>query len=247
MIYSEKVLATLWRGDSVPDNLEVLYAPREGFFSTSYTLVKDGKRHRRSTKLFNCWTNLTQRCLKGSQQQERIKSYVGCVNKFKDYQDFAEFCYELPFFTHKDQEGKPYEIDKDVKGFLTKHGGVYSKETLCMLPKDINCFLTCVQLHGGKNTRSTKGVIQEHGDNFSVRTQDVCGDKSRKVMFRCNTYQEAYSKLKELKNQQASFLAEKYKETIEPCVYDFLKGFDLDVWEKWTYEKRGLRKGEVNV
>ena len=115
MIYSEKVLSTLWRGQPVDNDLVVLYVPREGFFPTSYTVMIDGKRCRRSTKLYNCWTNMSQRCLDGSQQQQKIKSYVGCTSNFKSYQEFAEFCYNLPNFTCLDGKGNPYEIDKDVK------------------------------------------------------------------------------------------------------------------------------------
>ena len=245
MIYSETVLNTLWRGQPLDDELVVLYTPKEGFFPTSYTVLINGKRCRRSTRLYNCWTNMSQRCLDGSQQQMKIKSYAGCTNTFKNYQEFAEFCYNLPNFTCVDDKGNPYEIDKDVKGFLTKQFGLYSKETLCMLPKDINCFLTCVQKHNDSLTRSTKGVIQEHGGNYNVRTQDVCGDGERKVMYRCKNYNEAYNHLRELKKKQAVFLADKYKASIEQCVVDFLNNFDLDVWEKWTYEKwenKGIKK-----
>ena len=237
MIYSEKVLNTLWRGQPIDNDLVVLYAPREGFFPTTYTVMIGGKMCRRSTRLYNCWTNMSQRCLEGSHQQRKIKSYVGCTNTFKNYQKFAEFCYALPNFTCVDSKGNPYEIDKDVKGFLTKQSSLYSEETLCMLPKDINCFLTCVQRHNEALTRSTKGVIQKHGGKYSVRTQDVCGDGERKVMYRCESYQEAYDCLRNLKKVQASFLAEKYRNSIEQCVIDFLNSFDLDVWEKWTYEK----------
>ena len=237
MIYSIKVLETLWRGSPVQDDVVVIYHPKDGFFPTSYTKVVNGKRLRRSTPLFNCWSNMVQRCLTGSQQQMKIKSYVGCVNYFKNYQSFAEFCHALPFFTQKDADGKVYEIDKDIQGFLCKQGGMYSQATLCMIPKDINCFLTCVQRHGETLTRSTKGVIQQSGKNFHVRTQDVCGDKERKVMFRCSSYEEAYEKLCNLKKEQAVFLANKYKGKVEDCVIEFLHSFDLNEWEKWTYEK----------
>ena len=70
-----------------------------------------------------------------------------------------------------------------------------------------------------------------------MRTQDVCGDGERKIMQYCSSYQESYNYLRSLKKKQASFLAEKYKSSIEQCVIDFLNNFDLDVWEKWTYEK----------
>lgn len=247
MMLSDSVLDTLWRGLNVPHDLIVLYQAKDGFFPTSYTALRNGQRVRRSTNLYNCWTNLSQRCLKGSEQQEKIKSYKGCVNKFKSYQEFAEFCYTLPNFTKLDEFGKTYEIDKDIKGFLTQQTGVYSKDTLCMIPKDINCFLTCVQIHGECSERSTKGVIQKSGNRYSVRTQDVCGDRKRKVLQICDSYDEAYNYLCELKKQQAKFLADKFKENVEACVVDFLNSFDLNVWEKWTYEKWENKRGEINV
>lgn len=237
MVLSEKVLNTLFRGLPFPDDIDVLYQPKDGFFPTTYTKLRNGEKARRSTKLYNCWTNMSQRCLKGSDQQLKIKSYEGCVSEFSDYQEFAEFCYNLPHFTQLDEFGKTYEIDKDIKGFILGKSGVYSKDTLCMIPKDINCFLTCVQKHGDVIKRSTKGVIQKTGQYYQVRTQDVCGDRERKVMYRCEDYDEAYSKLKEIKKIQASFLANKFNGKVEDCVVEFLNSFDLDVWEKWTYEK----------
>lgn len=245
MLLSDGVLDTLWRGLPVPDDLIVLYQSKDGFFPTSYTSLRNEKRVRRSTSLYNCWTNMSQRCLKGSEQQEKIKSYKGCINKFKCYQEFAEFCYKLPNFTKLDEFGKTYEIDKDIKGFITQQIGVYSKDTLCMIPKDINCFLTCVQIHGERSERSTKGVIQQSGKNFSVRTQDVCGDRKRKILYTCDNYEEAYEYLCELKKAQAKFLAEKFKDSVEVCVVDFLNSFDLNVWEKWTYEKWESKKGDI--
>src|SRR5574343_292456 len=237
MMLSNKVLDTLWRGLPIPSDLIVLYQAKDGFFPTSYTSLRNNQRVRRSTNLYNCWTNMKQRCLEGSDQQEKIKSYKGCINKFDNYQDFAEFCYNLPNFTKLDEFGKTYEIDKDIKGFLTQQVGTYGKDTLCMIPKDINCFLTCIQLHGDNLERSTKGVIQQHGSTFSVRTQDVCGDRQRKVFYKCKSYDEAYDYLCKLKRTQANFLADKFKDDVEDCVIKFLREFDLNVWEGWTYSK----------
>lgn len=244
MVLSNSVIDTVFRGLPVPEETVVLYYPKEGVFPTSYTLIKDGVRARRSTNLYNCWTNMSQRCLEGSSQQLKIKSYEGCINNFNNYQEFAEFCYNLPFFTYLDEFGKPYEIDKDIKGFLSNKSGLYSKDTICMLPKDINCFLTCVQKHGENIMRSTQGVIQRIGKTaYQVRTQDVCGDRKRKVMFVCEDYNLAYSYLKELKKKQAKFLAAKFKGKVEDCVIDFLNSFDLDVWENWTYQKWENKRG----
>lgn len=238
MILSVEVIDTVFRGLPVPDDVTRIYLPKQGYFPT--TILRNGygrKGLRRTVPLYNCWSNMFQRCLSGSQQQEKIKSYVGCTHTFIDYQDFAEFCHTLPFFRCLDQAENPYELDKDVKGFLLNKPNVYSKETICMLPKDINCFLTCVQLHNDSFERSTKGVIQKVRNYFQVRTQDVCGDRTRKVISKHNTYEEAYDSLCELKKKQAKFLANKFKGKIENDAVDFLNNFNLPVWEEWTYHK----------
>ena len=238
MILSNQVVDTLFRGMPVPEEITRIYQPKHGFFPTTIILKDYGRKGlRRAVPLYNCWSNMIQRCLSGSSQQEKIKSYVGCKHLFTDYQDFAEFCYELPYFTQLDQFGNPYEIDKDVKGFIMNLPNTYSKETICILPKDINCFLTCVQIHNNSTERSTKGVIQEVRNKFQVRTQDVCGDRQRKVMSKYETYDEAYNALCDLKQAQARFLADKFKGKVDDVVIDFLMNFDLREWEKWTYYK----------
>jgi hypothetical protein len=238
MILSVEVIDTVFRGLPVPDDVTKMYQPKQGCFPT--TILRKGygrKGLRRTVPLYNCWSNMFQRCLSGSSQQDKIKSYVGCNHMFSDYQDFAEFCYTLPFFRQLDQFNNPYEIDKDVKGFIMNLPNTYSKETIIMLPKDINCFLTCVQIHNNSTERSTKGVIQHVRNKFQVRTQDVCGDRQRKVMSKHATYDEAYSALCDLKQTQARFLADKFKGKVDNVVVDFLMKFSLREWEKWTYHK----------
>lgn len=238
MVLSDSMIDTLFRGMSIPDNMTKLHNSKGGGFPTTLLLNYLGRNgDRRSTPLYNCWTNMKQRCLVGSDQQKKIKSYAGCTHTFTDYQDFAEFCYTLPFFKSLDQFGNPYETDKDLKGFLLKKPSEYGRDTVCMLPKDINCFLTCVQLHGTSFERSTKGVIQRSGKKFQVRVQDVCGDRKRKCMSSHSSHDEAYSALCRLKKQQACFLAEKFKGKVEDVVIEFLLNFDLNEWEDWTYQK----------
>lgn len=238
MILSNSVVDTVFRGLPIPEDMTKLYQPKQGVFPTSLTRGGYGRKGiRRSTPLYNCWSNMVQRCLLGSEQQTKIRSYEGCENLFSDYQEFAEFCYGLPFFKTLDQFGKPYEIDKDLKGYLLNKPNTYSADTICMIPKDINCFLTCVQIHNNSTERSTKGVIQEVGKRYQVRVQDVCGDRERKVMSIHNSYDEAYNALCELKKSQASFLADKWEGCVESIVVDFLRSFDLVDWEKWTYHK----------
>lgn len=238
MVLSDDVIDTVFRGMVVPDDMTKLYCPKVGYFPTSIMRGGFGRKgSRRSTPLYNCWSNMTQRCLFGSEQQTKIKSYTGCKHHFHDYQEFAEFCHDLPFFRTLDQFGNPYEIDKDVKGYLLTQPNTYSKDTICMLPKDINCFLTCVQIHNGASERSTKGVIQKVCNRYQVRTQDVCGDRERKIMSIHDSYEEAYDALCNLKKEQAKFLANKFKDKVDDIVINFLLDFDLVEWEKWTYHK----------
>ena len=83
MILSVEVIDTVFRGLPVPDDVTKMYQPKQGCFPT--TILRKGygrKGLRRTVPLYNCWSNMFQRCLSGSSQQDKIKSYVGCNHMF---------------------------------------------------------------------------------------------------------------------------------------------------------------------
>lgn len=82
------------------------------------------------------WGNLKQR-LKGA--TSRDQSYLECVNNFIDFQEFASWCQIQENYLAKDNKGKFYQLDKDI---LAPDNKIYSKETCCFIPPELNMLLS---------------------------------------------------------------------------------------------------------
>lgn len=77
---------------------------------------------------YNCWHRMIERC-HNPKYQETCSTYIGCsiCDEWKNFSNFFEW-YKV---NHKDG----CELDKDI---LVKGNKVYSPETCCFVPQEIN-------------------------------------------------------------------------------------------------------------
>lgn len=88
---------------------------------------------------YTLWTTMLQRCYDDKLQQKQ-KSYIGCSvsDAFLSYTFFYDLC-GLEFgFNAKDEDGKSWQLDKDL---LIRGNKVYSENTCCFLPAKLNMLL----------------------------------------------------------------------------------------------------------
>lgn len=90
------------------------------------------------TRAYVLWLGVNHRCKVGGSCQKSCPTYVDCVNGFKDFQEFAEWCQTQYGYTHKDKNGKHWQLDKDLILYGNK---VYSKETCIFVPQRVNKLL----------------------------------------------------------------------------------------------------------
>lgn len=85
------------------------------------------------TTVYRTWHNMLARCYSHS---FRLKNptYTDCcvASEWWDFQDFAEW-----FYNHE-YGGFGYDLDKDVMQPCNK---IYSSETCCFIPSQLNCLL----------------------------------------------------------------------------------------------------------
>ena len=64
-------------------------------------------------------------------------SYKGVevCEEWYNFQNFAEWCETQKFLNAKDVKGKSYQLDKDI---LVKGNKIYSPDTCCFVPPEIN-------------------------------------------------------------------------------------------------------------
>lgn len=156
-------------------------------------------------KYYVIWYCMMERCYsKGF--QARCPTYKGCTVcvEWHNFQVFAEWCIKNKFYD------KGYHLDKDLK---VKGNKVYSPETCCFVPQEVNClFLESTANRGdypiGVSLEKSSGL-------FSAQ---VSWDKGR-WLGRFSTVEEAKEKYDEAKESRRKYVAEKWRGNIDEDVY----------------------------
>lgn len=178
----------------------------DGFFNSGgiHKTRIDGKK----TKVCRIWENMRQRCGLPT-LKERCKSYerVTCCEEWLDFQVFAEW-FENQKTTGYYQDD--YHLDKDILGGDSK---IYSPSTCCFIPREINNALV------RRDKDGTWGVYKS--DNYFEVKTNWCERK------RFIHEEDAFLYYKKEKEQHLKFIAEKYKMTIDPLVYQKLITYEV--------------------
>lgn len=105
---------------------------------------ENGKR----TKSYQTWQDMIRRCYDPKMLKES-PTYVGCSvdERFHDFQDFADWFYDNPY------SNLGYHLDKDL---LFPNNKIYSPETCCFVPQELNSLLT--------DRRSARGDLPQGVD-----------------------------------------------------------------------------------
>lgn len=147
------------------------------------------------------------------------KTYIDCEVsfEFKKYEDFKSWCSKQIGF---DREG--WQLDKDV---LFKGNKIYSPETCCFVPSEINnIFIKQQNIRG-------EFPIGVWFDKRSVKYQaDVCtGGNTRKRLGYFDSPEDAFYAYKKAKEDYIKEVAKKWKDQIDTRVYDALMDYEVNL------------------
>ena len=168
------------------------------------------------TREYCLWRTMLQRCY-DSKTQEVYPTYKGCTvsENFKSYTYFHEWCNKQIGF---DQEG--WQLDKDI---LIKGNKVYSEDTCCFVPFEVNNIFT--------NRESVKGSyligvsLHKHSNKLRA-TLGVQGKQISLGYFEDEN--EAHIAYKKAKEAHVRGLADKYENLIDGRVYRILASYTLE-------------------
>lgn len=168
------------------------------------------------THPYRIWYRVLERCYK-KERTPKNSTYlnVSVCNEWKCFQNFAKW-YE--------ENWKPYmegwEIDKDI---LVKNNKVYSPETCCFVPKEINKLFVIRQNDRGKYP---VGVHKIPNGRFQARLNV---DKSRVSLGVFDTPEEAFQAYKIAKEKRIAEVADKWKGKITEEVYQAMYNFKIEI------------------
>lgn len=89
-----------------------------------------------STKQYNAWIDMLKRCFieKTKDKQPSYKD-VECCEEWINFETFCDWLYNQQNFD-KWKNGCRWAIDKDI---LVKRNKIYSPQTCCLVPQNVNC------------------------------------------------------------------------------------------------------------
>lgn len=133
------------------------------------------KSNGRNTKEYDTWTNMLQRCFNNKlKKKQPTYGIVDCCDEWLYFENFYEWIHSQPNFD-KWYKNKRWAIDKDI---LIKGSKVYSPETCCLVPQNVNClFLKREAERGdypiGVRYRENKGFIAKCHNPFTGENEEI--------------------------------------------------------------------------
>jgi hypothetical protein len=151
---------------------------------------------------------------------EKLPSYEGVEmsENFKFYSYFKEWCNKQIGFGN---EG--WHLDKDI---LVKGNKIYSEETCCFVPAEINTLILRADRIRGKYPIGVYHDTSKVHKRFSARVSK--GGKYKRFGSYL-TPEEAFYVYKKEKESHIQEIANKWKEQIDPRVYEALMNWTIEI------------------
>lgn len=172
-------------------------------------------------KEYMLWKSVLRRCYSDYCHNTQ-PTYAEC-SMSKDFQYFpyfVEWCSKQKGFDSLDEKGRLFSLDKDI---LTKGNNVYSEDTCCFVPYEINnSFLK----RGNKRGEYLIGVYKSK-DRFTAQLSK--GKSIQIFLGSFSTEIEAFNVYKQAKEAHIKSLANKWKDQIDPRVYEALVKYEVEI------------------
>lgn len=163
-------------------------------------------------KIYKKWQAVLQRCY-DKNHQEKYTTYKECVvtEIWHNFQTFAKW-YENNYI-----EG--YDLDKDI---LFKGNKIYSPETCCFVPHNINKLFTKRQNKRGECYIGVK-------KNFNKFETSLTKNSKSFYIGLFNTQEEAFQAYKKAKESYIKEVAEKYRGQVTEACYQALIKYQVEI------------------
>ena len=182
-----------------------------------------GEAFVKNDTMYNTWMCMLNRCY-GAAHLKENSAYKDCSvsDNFKYYPYFKEWCNNQTGFNVLDDKGNHFELDKDL---LIKGNKVYSEDTCCFIPREINVALIYNQTKKGNHPI---GVSYSKVNNkFVVYVKK--GEGSREYLGYFEDASVAFLAYKASKEAYLKELANKWKDKIDLRVYEALIGWEINI------------------
>lgn len=172
-------------------------------------------------KEYMIWKGVLRRCY-SEYCHNTQPTYAECSmsKNFQYFPYFMEWCSKQIGFDSKDENDRSFALDKDI---LVKGNKIYSEDTCCFVPYEINnSFLK----RGNKRGESLIGVYKSK-DGFKAQLSR--GKSIQIFLGYFSTEIEAFNVYKQAKEAHIKSLANKWRDQIDPRVYNTLMNYEVNI------------------
>ena len=198
------------------------YAPTVcgvGISGNKYPIVENGK----PAKEYNMWRNIISRCY-----SDRVKGIqpaytnVSCCDEWLLFENFYDWLHSQPNFDKWDN-GSRWAIDKDI---LVKGNKVYSPDTCCLVPRNVNNLFVKSQKTRGEYPI---GVGKQY-KNFTAKCQNPFTGKTEPLGTH-ETIEQAFMAYKIAKESYIKQVAkdEHSKGNITEKCYEAMMNYEVEI------------------
>ena len=204
-------------GDILNGYVKDVFAPN--IYNKGYLGCHDANVTRKNPpESYKVWRDMIRRCCCETYKQ-KIPNYMSSVvdARFESYFNYRSWREKQIGFGLKDEKGRPFALDKDI---LIKGNKLYSEDTCCFVPAEINAlFVKGDKLRGeypiGVSFHKARGMLRATHNN--------------KHLGYFNTPEEAFYAYKQAKESYIKEVANKWKDKIDPRVYEALMNYQVEI------------------
>ena len=168
-------------------------------------------------KEYFLWNHMLTRCY-GKKAKLKLPSYEDCTasTNFKYFPYFKDWCSKQIGFGN---EG--WQLDKDI---LVKGNKIYSEDTCCFVPAEINSvFIKCDRSRG----EYPLGVNYHKATRKFVAQISYRKTKTHLGLY--DTAEDAFKAYKKSKEKLIKSLADKYMDVLDPRVYKAMVEYEVEI------------------
>ena len=173
-------------------------------------------------KEYLVWKGILRRCY-DTNYILRYPTYEGCEvsENFKHFSFFKAWCNDQIGFGCLDDKGKVFQLDKDI---LVKGSKVYSEDICVFVPSEINNALI--------KSNKVRGELPI-GVTFNTKVSKYMAYCSvgvgQKTIGYYTTPEQAFYAYKQTKESYIKEVANKWKDQIDPRVYNALMNYEVEI------------------
>jgi len=159
------------------------------------------------TQCYNAWSAMMNRCY-GKNKQKSYENVIVC-QEWHNFQNFAKW--------HSENFIEGWELDKDLLG----NGKLYSPQTCCYLPKELNVILRKKRV---SNSKYPRGVSLLPGGSFQA-VSSIRGKNTYLGVY--SNPDDAWMAVKMFVEDKIKLIAFEYKPYLKETTYNSILNYEV--------------------